>query len=86
MIYMGGWKEPDAISDDKGNHVLIYYVEIDFNDMFVYTNYPYLCLGHSVCHSVPMLALIGQPNCQKVKVPSDWLMSLSVECKEAGIK
>ena len=70
---------------------LIYLGNLVVIDMFV----PYellrsllVSLTHSVClslcHSVSMLHLIGQPNCQKVKLPSDWLMS--VECREAGIK
>ena len=58
-------------------------------DMFVPYELSWSLLGsvsHSLCLSVSMLPLIGQPNCQKVKLPSDWLMSLSVECREAGIK
>ena len=56
-------------------------------DMFVPYELSWSLLGsvsQSLTLSVPKLPLIRQPNCQKVKVPSDW--SLSVQCREAGTK
>ena len=51
---------------------------LNFIDMFVSTNCPGLCLGQSVTLSVPKFPLIGQLNERET--------SLSVQCREAGIK
>ena len=50
-------------------------------DMFVSTKYPGLCLGYSLCHSGQSSTWLVN---QIVKNKSE--NSLSVQCREAGIK